>query len=52
MFLILAIVFLLIWAFGSLVFHAVGGMIHLLWPSRWCRHFFTSYAAPGRAGSE
>jgi hypothetical protein len=30
MFLILAIVFLLIWAFGSLVFHAVGGMIHLL----------------------
>lgn len=30
MFLILAVVFLLIWAIGSLVFHAVGGMVHLL----------------------
>jgi Family of unknown function (DUF5670) len=30
MLLILASVFLLIWAFGSLVFHAIGGMVHLL----------------------
>ena len=30
MFLILAVVFLLIWAIGSLVFHAVSGMVHLL----------------------
>ena len=30
MFLILAVVFLLIWVIGSLVFHVVGGMVHLL----------------------
>jgi hypothetical protein len=29
-FLFLAVVFLLIWAIGSLVFHAVGGLVHLL----------------------
>jgi Family of unknown function (DUF5670) len=30
MFLILAVVFLMIWVIGSFVFHAVGGMVHLL----------------------
>jgi hypothetical protein len=30
MFLILAIVLLMVWGVGSLVFHAVGAMIHLL----------------------
>lgn len=30
MFLILAIVLLLVWGVGSLAFHAVGAMIHLL----------------------
>ena len=30
MFLILAIVLLMVWGVGSLAFHAVGAMIHLL----------------------